>query len=1126
MRTHKSPVLPLFAALLLMLGAVVPAQANRPVPPDFQIEHAMALNITESLLTKMENEITPVIANIDIIGMLGGNDTFDLGVATIKINRVDILAGGPVTLNIDPVAPSSLRLYAHIPNVKVYVTVDAGILGRENGTIETPVTINADIIPTLDNFKLGLLADNVTVTINPQLNLGGVLGWLVSQLANLIVPLFQDTISNMIVEQITAIFDGSPLFDISSLLAGFLGSAPSFQTSTIDERISNPNGHTISLEAGLYPLHTRQGEIFHISRPNVLPVFNGLTTRGTPYHLGLSLSDDFINDIALVAAKTDLLHLWVDKCLMPDDLPISFNSDLVNLLTQEQPDAYTTRRPLLLEVRPLTGPWISISGNQGTVHLEDFEIKFWVVVDGEHELAFACTIATRLLISFDYDTVADKPVLHLEIPQISPGMADITATITDRGVLQTTTDADLTNGLRFIFGLVAPMLDLDALVNPLLDDLIDLEFFGLSPRIEEFVFNGINGDYLSIYLTFLGTLDFEDLLPGPAPAPPAPVTRGNTRAPGPSDAPLDLLVVAREYDHKVSAYMAWNMEPIDGSPFPIGGTMRPQNMVYNPRTGLLYVISKSGADSGGISVLQASDLSFASITGSTPVNGPGGGLGNAVIHYERNLLFVTNETNDMVDAYNIAADMPSYQGSFGRGNSELRGIALDKNREHLYVSYQQGNLLDVYPVNSSTPPSSALHSEHIGAMGVARAGKMLFNPEMDFLYVMSPGNNKIAVLNCAAAPTDYLLRDMINVNGTPTDMALDTIYDRLLVGVSTAGRIAAYNSDTLALINESFTGSIRNPRGLEKHRYNLAYSLDPTGNGLYIVKVPLMELVTGTPLTETNRPNSLIFFNTGAPDLLPPTVGAVSDHGDTGDNVGPYLVTASEVADDVALGELHLLYEVDGAFPPLRKDMVKVDCETYEGAIPGLSSGGEIRYRVEALDLANNRTVTDYHSFEVYTPTITPSPTETLTPSPTPTLTPTDTPNWTATSTPTLTPTITPTRTPTPSPTVDTTPPRVMIGGYMETRLVIGKADFMYIVGYVPEPDTHRVEIVYGQAGTGVYLEDLGRPFEGERGDGLYGFKMMIMPAQVGVGHYLLGIQATDQAGNRSHIWPYLTVTP
>jgi hypothetical protein len=98
--------------------------------------------------------------------------------------------------------------------------------------------------------------------------------------------------------------------------------------------------------------------------------------------------------------------------------------------------------------------------------------------------------------------------------------------------------------------------------------------------------------------------------------------------------------------------------------------------------------------------------------------------------------------------------------------------------------------------------------------------------------------------------------------------------------------------------------------------------------------------------------------------------------------------------------------------------------------------------------------------------------------------------------------------------------PYILAAGYNQTDLQVQSGGTIDILAAVTDydgiDDIDYVELYYGGQPTGVHLNDLG--------GGLYGFTASVGENAVPVGKYLLELVAVDKDGNRSDMWPYLTV--
>lgn len=160
------------------------------------------------------------------------------------------------------------------------------------------------------------------------------------------------------------------------------------------------------------------------------------------------------------------------------------------------------------------------------------------------------------------------------------------------------------------------------------------------------------------------------------------------------------------------------------------------------------------------------------------------------------------------------------------------------------------------------------------------------------------------------------------------------------------------------------------------------------------------------------------------------------------------------------------------------------------------------------------------------TPTRTPRPTRTppFTPTPRPTWTPSPRPSWWPTDTPSPTNTpipATPTNTPTPS-----SEPFLYFGGYLNSTVSAANGGQLTLAVLVQDIEDDVIAVEAGLAGTplGLLLYD-----NGTRGDLTPGDKLFMRSLPLGSGapgQVQLTLEGRDIQGNRSTLWPYLTVRP
>lgn len=105
--------------------------------------------------------------------------------------------------------------------------------------------------------------------------------------------------------------------------------------------------------------------------------------------------------------------------------------------------------------------------------------------------------------------------------------------------------------------------------------------------------------------------------------------------------------------------------------------------------------------------------------------------------------------------------------------------------------------------------------------------------------------------------------------------------------------------------------------------------------------------------------------------------------------------------------------------------------------------------------------------------------------------------------------------------------PYIMVGGYWDTQVSATTGGDITLVCYVMDPqnDPVTVELYFGGQPTGVLLDDFAQPFPAA--DNVFSLNVPVRaPDLIPAGQYLLELVATDSKGNKSDMWPYLTIRP
>jgi len=102
--------------------------------------------------------------------------------------------------------------------------------------------------------------------------------------------------------------------------------------------------------------------------------------------------------------------------------------------------------------------------------------------------------------------------------------------------------------------------------------------------------------------------------------------------------------------------------------------------------------------------------------------------------------------------------------------------------------------------------------------------------------------------------------------------------------------------------------------------------------------------------------------------------------------------------------------------------------------------------------------------------------------------------------------------------------PVILAGGYGNTKMKAESGGLFTIMAALPSGgNTYKVEMLFNETPLGIYLSDLGTNGDINQGDGVYTFSMNFknFPA----GDFIIELQAEDNLGNKSTIFPYFEVT-
>nr|HPQ39159.1 lamin tail domain-containing protein [bacterium] len=104
--------------------------------------------------------------------------------------------------------------------------------------------------------------------------------------------------------------------------------------------------------------------------------------------------------------------------------------------------------------------------------------------------------------------------------------------------------------------------------------------------------------------------------------------------------------------------------------------------------------------------------------------------------------------------------------------------------------------------------------------------------------------------------------------------------------------------------------------------------------------------------------------------------------------------------------------------------------------------------------------------------------------------------------------------------------PYIYMAGFMESRLSEAEGgDFIFLAVTTGPLPIAYVELYYLGLPTGVYLLDDGMNHDFSAGDGVFGMHFSVGPGVLPAGDYPLQLRAVDVNGNKSDLWPYLTLS-
>ena len=354
----------LFLAILLLPAA---SRADDVIPIHGTVPDAAFGRVTQGALRFLEGAAVEVINGMDIPGMImAQNPIFtDNSVCDIAVNVTSVQYGA-LTFEIAttpfPGQPSmSQALYARmtIPNPNIGLRLDYNDCLFFSGSIDGTAS-GSSIVGTLifqvvyddspQGARLGIAVSDISVALNDfSINLDlpwylEPINWIIGTLEGVIGDQINAMIQQMIEEQLLPILE--PLLDAIPLS----GEVPIAMLNTsllydlkIQELTTGSNGLNLALKGSMYvegerdcvDLGDHPGSRW---TQNAAPVFRQTTPDGRPYHVGVEISDDLLNQVAYSTYSSGLLCLTLDTGILGGGFSRESLARLVPALARVPPD--------------------------------------------------------------------------------------------------------------------------------------------------------------------------------------------------------------------------------------------------------------------------------------------------------------------------------------------------------------------------------------------------------------------------------------------------------------------------------------------------------------------------------------------------------------------------------------------------------------------------------------------------------------------------------------------------------------------------------------------------------------------------------------------------------------------
>jgi len=477
-----------FNAISALIPALIPSNIDIPATGDeggwwcFNYMYALAggwvgVQVTDAEIVPMSGYLD---VNIDLlVNVNSASDPFNL---LYEVACVDGDCGG----------------YVEPFPVRVHTTMALDVLTASDGSTSLDATVGA-----LD-VTYDLQAEDITLDcwVQDLEDLGGYLGF---------------SIYDLIIDQVGSAIDGA-VADLGPTLETTLEDA--FSSASIEQDL-DLNGVTAHLK--LYPSDVKiQPEGVRLAmagsvsadvaacvsaydpggslKTSSAPPDIGVAPAGvdSPFHLGISLSDDFANEAMYALWRGGLLCY----SLAPDNDTFPLDTSILNLLSgQAFIDIFPEAMPMSLSTVPRAAPTVAYTGTHDIdVNIHDLDLQMVAELDGRMARVLTVTLNGPIGADLNFDGTTGLLAVALDI---NPEVLDPTVTYNE---LHAESNDAIVSSFGGALGSV-----LDTVLGGLLDSLSFMlpSMSGIGLQDLQAAASGTNEDWLGAY-GWIGAVTYGD----------------------------------------------------------------------------------------------------------------------------------------------------------------------------------------------------------------------------------------------------------------------------------------------------------------------------------------------------------------------------------------------------------------------------------------------------------------------------------------------------------------------------------------------------------------------------------------------------------------------------------------